>query len=238
LQPYVVLRATVEGRPDPATGYLCNIKLIDDVLRGRSIPLVNRMAGAEVAATGDPEVQEVSTGERLILAIAATLAGQAPPGTRWVEWQLNLTPFLSFAVGADAMSTVRVTQCFEFAAAHRLHCPSLSDVQNREVFGKCNNPNGHGHNYQLEVTVSGEPDARSGVVLPVTHMERVVKERVIDRFDHKHLNLDCAEFRELNPSVEHITRVIWGLLEGQFAPARLARVRVWETGKTYAEYEG
>ncbi|NLU22175.1 MAG: 6-carboxytetrahydropterin synthase [Phycisphaerae bacterium] len=131
-----------------------------------------------------------------------------------------------------------MTQSFEFAAAHRLHCADMSEARNYEIFGKCNNPNGHGHNYQLEVTVAGRPDPATGHVIPLRQMEEIVNERVINRFDHKHLNQDCPEFRTLNPSVENITRVIWGLLEGQFGAARLARVRVWETAKTYAEYEG
>ncbi|MBI4579727.1 MAG: 6-carboxytetrahydropterin synthase [Planctomycetes bacterium] len=131
-----------------------------------------------------------------------------------------------------------VTQTFEFAAAHRLHCATMTDEENRAYFGKCNNPNGHGHNYVLEVTVAGAGDAPSPCVLPAARFEQIVKQRVLDRFDHKHLNQDCPEFRELNPSVENIARTIWGLLDGQFAPARLARVRVWETAKTYAEYSG
>ncbi len=80
------------------------------------------------------------------------------------------------------------------------------------------------------------PDERTGAVLPLPRFEQVVKERVIDRLDHKHLNVDTAEFRSLNPSVENIARVIWGMLRGHVAPARLALVRVWETPKTYAEY--
>lgn len=227
VQPYLVLRARVEGTPDPLTGYLCNIKLIDELIRGRTIPLVRRLVAA------GPQ-----TGERLVMAVAADLADHAPNGTRWADWQLCITPFLNYTIEAGAMNMVHVSQRFEFAASHRLHCPALNDEENRRVFGKCNNPNGHGHNYEVEVTLAGEPDAEHGLVAPVAVFERVVRERVIDRFDHRHLNEDCAEFREMNPSVENITRVIWSLLDGQFAPAALKRVRVWETPKTSAEYEG
>ncbi|RIK62987.1 MAG: 6-pyruvoyl tetrahydrobiopterin synthase [Planctomycetota bacterium] len=129
-----------------------------------------------------------------------------------------------------------MTQCFEFSASHRLHVPGLSDEENRRVFGKCNNPNGHGHNYQVEVTVAGPVDARTGSVLPLPAFESLVKREVIDRLDHKHLNSDTEEFARLNPSVENIARVIWEILEPQMSPARLRRVRVWETAKTYAEY--
>lgn len=227
VRPYLVLRVSVEGTPDPRTGYLCNIRLIDDLLRRRTIPLVNRLM------VNGPQPQ---SGEALVRAIADDLAPHAPPGTRWAGCELHLTPFLKYEAGDNLM--VQVTQSFEFAAAHRLHCPELSDRENRDVFGKCNNPNGHGHNYVLEVTLAGMPDAQTGVLVPIDRLEETVKRRVIDRFDHKHLNQDCDEFRALNPSVEHIARVIWSLLDGQFAPARLARVRVWETAKTYAEYDG
>ena len=131
---------------------------------------------------------------------------------------------------------VELTQCFEFSASHRLHVPSLSADENRKVFGKCNNPGGHGHNYQVEVTVAGPLSAETGSVLPLPDFESIVKREVIDRFDHKHLNTDTPDFREVNPSVENISRRVWELLEDKVSPARLARVRVWETAKTYAEY--
>ncbi len=132
---------------------------------------------------------------------------------------------------------IAVTESFEFSAAHRLACAEFSEQKNREVFGKCASPNGHGHNYVLEVTVRGQPDGVAGVVLPIERLEGVVKREVIDRFDHKHLNLDCAEFASLNPSVENIAAAIWRLLDNRFSPAKLWRVRVWETAKTYAEIE-
>src|SRR5205823_184271 len=126
---------------------------------------------------------------------------------------------------------------FEFSASHRLHNPALSDPENRRVFGKCNNPIGHGHNYELQVTLVGTPDA-DGVLVEVPGFERVVAETVIDRFDHKHLNAEVPEFRELIPSVENIARVIYGLLAPKLKSdrTRLKSVTVWETPKTWCEY--
>lgn len=234
VQAYLVIRVTVQGQPDPQTGYLCNIREIDELLRERTIPLVNRLVRD---AAADPDASNASlTGERLVHAVADDLASHAPSATRWVKWRVDLTPFLAYEIGDDDM--IRVTQGFEFAAAHRLHCPTLGAEQNRNIFGKCNNPNGHGHNYQLEVTIAGRPDPATGSIIPLHRLEQIVKERVIDRLDHKHLNEDCPEFADLNPTVEHIARVIWDLLDGRFVPARLAQVRVWETPKTCAEYEG
>lgn len=133
---------------------------------------------------------------------------------------------------------VTLTQQFEFSAAHRLHCPELSEAENRATFGKCNNPNGHGHNYIMEVTVSGRPDSRTQVLIPLPRLETLVRELVVDILDHTHLNQDTAQFRTVNPSVENIARVIWGMLDGRLSPATLANVRVYETPKTWADYAG
>jgi len=225
--PYLVLRAWVEGTPDPLTGYICNIKQIDSALREIVVPLI-----AKRCSEGQ------TTGEQLLTIISSALVGRSPQGTRWTRWEILLTPYLRFAMDAASPNVVQMTQSFEFSASHRLHAPSLSDEENRRVFGKCNNPGGHGHNYQLEVTIAGQPDTRTGNLLPLSDFERIVKHRVVDRLDHKHLNSDCIEFTNLNPSVENISRVIWSLLNGHFEPARLACVRVWETPKTYAECNG
>jgi len=132
---------------------------------------------------------------------------------------------------------VRLSQKFEFDACHRLHNPSLSESENRRVFGKCNNPNGHGHNYEVEVTIAGEPDD-NGLLVNIPDFERVVAETVIDHFDHKNLNLDLPEFQALIPSMENVTRVIYSLLKPKlsFPRSRLEAVRVWETPRAWCEY--
>jgi len=152
--------------------------------------------------------------------------------------ELFLSPFLRLAVEREEPTLVLITQSFEFSASHRLHCPKFTEEENQKTFGKCANLNGHGHNYVVDVTVVGRPGEEPPQGLDVEQVQRTVKKQVIDRFDHKHLNLDCAEFRSLNPSVENIARVIWSLLVGALAPDRLASIRVWETPKTYAEFDG
>ena len=137
---------------------------------------------------------------------------------------------------------ITTAQRFEFSAAHRLHSEALSEKQNQEVFGRCNNPNGHGHNYEVEVSVSGEPDPATGHIVAggIPELQRIVNQQVIDRFDHKHLNLDCEEFKAgsgVNPTVENIARIIFQRLKGSIpGPAKLQCVKVWETPKTVAEY--
>ncbi|GJQ27181.1 MAG: 6-pyruvoyltetrahydropterin synthase [Phycisphaerae bacterium] len=227
--PYLKLRIVVSGEPDATTGYLVNIQVLDELLRRYAIP-----AAARALA-----VRGVSlTIERLLSEIYADVSGRVPGGCRLESLMLAATPYLSSRIDGRRPGMVELTQSFEFSASHRLHVASLSDEANRRVFGKCNNPNGHGHNYEVRVTVGGELTADRGTVVEVPQFEAVVKREVIDRLDHKHLNSDVAEFAGVNPSVENIARVIWGLLEEPLKPARLLRVRVYETAKTYAEYSG
>lgn len=129
------------------------------------------------------------------------------------------------------------TKTFGFSAAHRLHSEALSEEENRAVFGKCNNPHGHGHNYTLEVTIQGEVDPRSGELMNARLLEAVVHQEVIERFDHKHLNEEVAEFRGLNPTGENIAKVVWDLLRPRLGE-RLVKVGVWETPKSLFEYTG
>lgn len=225
--PYLRLRATVGGEPDPQTGYVCNISQLDALLRRHAIPLV--------AAKLREEGWRMSA-ERLLCAIFAGVHGATPAGVRLLGLGLLPTPFLRYTIYREAPGMVYVTQQFEFSAAHRLHCAALSDEENRRTFGKCNNPNGHGHNYVLEVTVCGEPAASTGVVLALPAFERIVQREVIERLDHKHLNVDTELFATRNPSVENIARVVWELLDGTLGPVRLANVRVYETAKTWADY--
>jgi 6-pyruvoyltetrahydropterin/6-carboxytetrahydropterin synthase len=156
------------------------------------------------------------------------------PGASLEALRLGLSPFLSLQLLAREYPMVRLSQKFEFSAAHRLHNPALDDEANRKTFGKCNNPLGHGHNYELQVTLSGEPDA-NGVLIDVPAFERIVAERVVDRFDHKHLNLEVPEFREVIPSVENIAKTAYQLLKPALGE-KLATVTVWETPKTWCEY--
>lgn len=135
------------------------------------------------------------------------------------------------------MPVVTVARHVHFNAAHRLHNPALSDEENRRVFGPCNNPNYHGHNYELEVAVEGEIDPATGYVADLGIIKRLVKEHVVNRLDHKNLNLDVAEFADRNPTAENIAVVIWDALV-DVLPARLVRVTLWETPRNVVVYEG
>ncbi len=125
-----------------------------------------------------------------------------------------------------------------FNAAHRLFNPNWSDEKNQQVFGKCNNPNYHGHNYQLEVSVRGEVDPETGYVIDMKVLKDLIKEHVEDRYDHKNLNLDTEDFKNLNPTAENIAAVIWNTLRAVISSDLELKVRLYETERNFVECEG
>lgn len=123
-----------------------------------------------------------------------------------------------------------------FNAAHRLHNPAWSDEKNIAVFGKCNNPNYHGHNYDLVVKVVGEPDPDSGYLIDLKMLSDIIKANVLEKFDHKNLNLDTEEFKNLNPSAENIAMVIYNILRNKIDTTLDIQVRLYETERNFVEY--
>ena len=131
---------------------------------------------------------------------------------------------------------VAVYRKAHFNAAHRLHNPAWFDARNQEVFGLCNNPNYHGHNYELEVRVAGEVDPKTGYLIDLKVLKDLIYEEIEQRFDHKNLNLDTAEFKNLNPTAEHICYVIWNLLRARLDAQYELSVRLYETPRNYVDY--
>ncbi len=123
-----------------------------------------------------------------------------------------------------------------FNAAHRLHNPDWDEATNDRVFGKCNNPNYHGHNYELVLKVTGEPDAVTGYVMDMKVLSDIVQEHVIERFDHKNLNEDTVEFKNLNPTAENIAIVIYKILRKIIEPEFDLQVRLYETERNFVDY--
>jgi 6-pyruvoyltetrahydropterin/6-carboxytetrahydropterin synthase len=137
----------------------------------------------------------------------------------------------------ETMPTVRVTRRVHFCAAHRLHSPHLSDEENRAVFGLCNSPNWHGHNYEMDVTVEGEIDPTTGYVIDLKEVTRAA-ESVIDDLDHRNLNLDVPWLDGVIPSTENVVVAIWDRLAPRIDRGRLVRLVLWETPRNSVEYEG
>ncbi|UCG76713.1 MAG: 6-carboxytetrahydropterin synthase [Gemmatimonadota bacterium] len=136
------------------------------------------------------------------------------------------------------MPKVRVTRRLHFAAGHRLHNPAFDDERNQAVFGACSNPQGHGHNYEIEVTVEGEVDPETGYVLDVKRLRDLVNDRVVGEMDHANLNVDVAWLQGVNPTAENLAVQIWNRLVGHLDGVRLVSVRLWETPRNLVEYCG
>lgn len=131
-----------------------------------------------------------------------------------------------------------ITRRLTFSAAHRLHSDKLSPEENRRVFGKCNHPNGHGHNYTLEVTVTGPIDRTTGMVFNLTELKQVMTEVIEHDIDHKNLNVDVPAFKDLNPTAENIAFVLWGLIARRLPKGLLSEVRLIETENNFVSYRG
>lgn len=230
LGAYFEIEVVCQGPPDPQTGYLVDIGTIDRAVRAIAPPAIR------AALFGGRPAEPAAVLSSMTEQIATALAPARIARVRW-----RLTPTYSLEMEGDAMPgdtpRVRIRQQFEFAAAHRLHVPALSDEENRSLFGKCNNPSGHGHNYRVEA--AADTELRSDApAFTLTDLEDAVERAIIERFDHKHLNRDTEEFRERNPSVEHIAQVCYERLCEAVDPARarVHSVTVWETEKTCATY--
>ncbi len=231
---YYELHVRCRGAVDPATGYFVNIKLIDRAVRDVAVPIIQQ------ACESEPGSEPAAVLARMLPVLNARLSASVE-AVRW-----SLTPFYSVEMSPMSSGTVLIRQQFDFAAAHRLHAPALSDAENIRLFGKCNNPSGHGHNYRVEPCVAVELGREPPFGL--AQLEDVTTRTLIDRFDHTHLNEDTSEFAigrpgSLNPSVENISKVFFELLEPAVRSAGgggavLRSITVWETDKTCCTYPG
>ena len=136
------------------------------------------------------------------------------------------------------MPRCAITRRVHFSAAHRLHNPARDAAWNRDTYGLCNNPNFHGHNYEVDVTVVGEVSPETGYVMDLNLLKRLTEERVLSRMDHMNLNLDVPWFADLIPSSENIAVVIWRELRAALPPHLELRIRLWETPRNYVDYAG
>jgi 6-pyruvoyltetrahydropterin/6-carboxytetrahydropterin synthase len=235
LARYYEITLGVIGMPDRDTGYLIGIQEIDRLVRDHLVPII-------ADACADAPTTEPAA---LLPALWDAAAAHCPHPISMIRWALS--PYYGVEMSTETHHDKRVLirQSFEFAAAHRLHTPSLSDDENQRFFGKCNNPSGHGHNYRIEPTVSIPVDQIDAINAQI-EIQRRVNATLLDELDHKFLNTDCAWFDQSKggviPSVEHIARICFEHL----APAiesvghgmQLERVQAWETEKTSAIYPG
>lgn len=239
-----VCELTVGGQIDPRSGMVINIKDVDAVLKSR----VLRVLGGTTLDRDVPAFHDVTpTPENIVRWLWNECAPALPPEGPLKRLTLWATPTewaeLARPDSPGDASMLTVTRAYDFSASHRLHSQHLSDAENAEIFGKCNWSNGHGHNYEIEVTFAGEPDAVTGRIVCPETVDRIVDEEILKPFDHRHLNFDAPEFRDLNPTSENLTKVIWDKLAKRLAGepmhgARLHKVTVRETARNYFEYFG
>jgi len=133
---------------------------------------------------------------------------------------------------------IYLTRKVEFSASHYYHNPALSPEENRRLFGKCNNPHGHGHNYVLEVTVAGEPDPATGMVIDLKELKQILEREVLAVFDHKFINHEVRQLNGRIPTTENIVLTLWQLLDGKIPGARLHHLRLYETPDLFVDYYG
>jgi 6-pyruvoyltetrahydropterin/6-carboxytetrahydropterin synthase len=136
------------------------------------------------------------------------------------------------------MATVTVTRRVRFNAAHRVHNPALPDEENARLFGKCNNPNWHGHNYVLDVSVEGVTDPKTGYVFDLAKLKTVVQKEITDLVDHRNFNLDVPFMKDVIPTTENIVVAFWKILAPKVAPASLKKLVLRETDNNSVEYDG
>ncbi len=133
---------------------------------------------------------------------------------------------------------VYVTRKAQFSAAHRLYNPAWSDEKNATVFGKCNNPNGHGHNYEIEVTVAGAPQRETGMVIDLKKLADIIEVEIIDRVDHKHMNEDVDFLKGCIPTAENMAIAFWKILVPKILEGQLVSIKLYESGNNFVEYRG
>ena len=220
LSIFLELSVEVAGEVEASTGFVVNVAEIDRNVRRFVVPIFAERIR-----------EDFRRGRHIGLPGIAGLLGSAWGqladrfGTvKLSRLSLNLNPFRRIAMDSKDLEMVYISEKFEFAAMHKLWNDDFSEERNLEVFGKCANPAGHGHNYVIDVTIGD--------------FERTVDDELIKVIDHKNLNVDVAEFSETNPTVENIAAFAWNRLIGKFAEATVHCVTVWETDRTYCSYCG
>ena len=231
LSVFFELCVELVGEVEPATGFVVNVLDIDRNVREY---VVSVFAGRIRGDFGRRKHIELFGIAELLKSAWGRLADSF--GTaRLSKLSLALNPFRKVAIDSEDCRMIYFSEKFEFAAMHKLWNDDFSEERNLEVFGKCANPSGHGHNYVLDVTVR-VPEGKNG--FHIGDFERVVDNELIRVVDHKNLNVDVAELSRTNPTVENIAAFAWDKLAGKFGEAALHCITVWETDKTYCSYYG
>lgn len=226
-----VLDVETEGPVDSKTGMVVNIKDIDDIVQES---ICAEFDGRSINDQIPHFANVPATLENMLLYMRDRLAA-LPKGANLVGLRLEETPTLWANLERIGENwTMTLTRSYEFASSHRLYSPHFSEEENVEMFGKCANPAGHGHNYVVEVTVSGTLNPLTGMMVDLDALDEAINEIVVDRYDHKNLNEDLDEFKGRTTTSENVVQAIWDSLDGRI-PAKLEKVRLYETARSVFE---
>ena len=231
-----VLQVTVKGNAFASDGMLINIKDLDGIIKKHVVAEYDHKHINLQHPTFIQDLYLQPTSENIAIQVWQSLTPHLQNANLHLVHLYEESALSAEYYGEDQM--VYLTKVYEFSASHRLHSIALTNEENKEIFGKCNNPYGHGHNYVLEVTVKGEVDPRTGMVADISLLDQVIETQVFSRFDHRHLNLDTVEFEKVNPTSENFVRVLWKIVDPYLKPVTLHRLRLQETPKSYFDYYG
>lgn len=224
------LDVTITGKLDPRTGMVMNMTdlkaLVNDILEEFDHKHLNE---------DTPYFKQIlPTTENIVRVLWRLIAARLPAEARLAR--LRLYEMSDLWAEYDGSEETEFTRAYSFSAAHRLHAPALSDEENRTIYGKCNNPNGHGHNYTVEVSVAGPVDATTGMVIDMAEMDQIVR-TVLDQLDFHHLDKEIAAFADKPSTAENIIVFLWDELAPHLT-GRLRHLKLWETRKNIFEYRG
>jgi 6-pyruvoyltetrahydropterin/6-carboxytetrahydropterin synthase len=231
LSIFLELSVEVVGEVEPATGFIVNVADIDNSVREFAVPVFAERIKKDFRRAEHIGFFAVAELLKSVWSRLADKFGSA----QLSKLSLKLNPFRKVVMDSKELEMVYFSEKFEFAAMHKLWNDDFSEKQNLEVFGKCANPTGHGHNYIVEVTIKMPANKND---FRISDFERVVDNELIKLVDHKNLNADVDRFSRTNPTVENIAAFAWNRLVGKFGEAALHCVTVWETDKTYSSYYG
>ena len=231
LSIFLELSVEILGSLAPDTGFVVNVVDIDRNVREFVVPLF-----AERIKQDFYRARHIglSVMVELLRSAWSQLSDKFGPA-KLSKLSLKLNPFRRIAINSGDREMVYFCEKFEFAAMHKLWNRDFSEQKNFEVFGKCANPTGHGHNYVVEIAIK-MPATRDD--FRIGDFERTVNHELIELLDHRNLNVDVEQFGKTNPTIENIAAFAWNKLVGKFGEANLHRVTVWETDKTYCTYYG
>lgn len=231
LSIFFELGVELTGPVNLDTGLIVNVANIDEKVYELVTPLFSKQIGEDFKQGKRIDISEFGR----LLYMAWDALSDKFNSAKLGKLTLSLNPFRKISINSEDKEMIYLSEKFEFAATHKLWNDSFSEKQNFDIFGKCANPSGHGHNYTAEVEVKMPADRRS---LHLGSLEQIVEEHLIKLVDHKNLNVDVPHFAQNIPTVENIAAFAWGKLADKFGEAKLNCVTIWETEKTHCSYYG